>query len=392
MSIERAIQVKGPAKRVSAALSKLVAQHPFIANIALSLHIHMGGSEKGIPTAGTDGKSIWFNDDFVESLNDQELLFLVAHECMHPALMHIFRRKGRDMGRWNRAADYVVNQYLVDDSVGIMPKEGLYDKNLYEEGNGFAERIYDLLKEKDKGKGDKPGKGKGEGGALDVCIDAEPDVGGGETKSSMENEWKIRVVQAAKAAKMAGKCSANLERFVGGLVKSVVDWRDVLSDFLVKARNDERSWARPARRFASMGRYYPSISGEVMGEVVFAVDCSGSVSNEELTQYASEVVSVWNDMRPIKTHIIYFDHSVCHIDTFDVDTEPTISARGGGGTAFSPVFKAIEQNDFDPVACVFLTDLCCSDFGPTPEYPVLWVSTLHNKDVPFGSVIPMNLR
>ncbi|NBR24905.1 MAG: hypothetical protein EBU08_14255, partial [Micrococcales bacterium] len=58
------------------------------------------------------------------------------------------------------------------------------------------------------------------------------------------------------------------------------------------------------------------------------------------------------------------------------------------GTAFSPCFKYLEDNDIHPVAAIFLTDLYCDDFGNPPEYPVLWVSN-GTDTAPFGEVVMM---
>jgi predicted metal-dependent peptidase len=61
---------------------------------------------------------------------------------------------------------------------------------------------------------------------------------------------------------------------------------------------------------------------------------------------------------------------------------------GTGGTAFSPIFQFLEDNDINPVATVVLTDLCCDDFGPAPSYPTLWVSNYADK-APWGEVVKM---
>ena len=75
---------------------------------------------------------------------------------------------------------------------------------------------------------------------------------------------------------------------------------------------------------------------------------------------------------------------------FEQGEAPVIKPHGGGGTAFSPVFQFMRDKDINPVACVFLTDLCCGDFGDAPDYPVLWVST-HNDQAPFGEVVMMEV-
>ena len=333
--------------RISKAKTRLILEHPFIGTVAMNMVFRVSDE---CPTAMTNGKEVVLNPDFCGTLNDDELLFLVAHECFHPMLEHCVRRGDRDPMKWNVATDYVINQLLVDEKIGTMPKQGLLDRDIYDRGKGISDKIYHLLPEMDK---DKPNGGNENGEALDSCED------GGQSPAELEQqkaEWKVKVAQASQSAKMMGKLSANMQRLVGTLLKPKVDWRDVLQRFVVKQRNDDRSFARPNRRFISQGLYLPSVTGEGLGEI----------------------------------HVIYFDHEVCHADEFDRDTEPTFKPHGGGGTAFSPVFKYMQEKHINPVACIFLTDLCCSDYGDMPDYPVLWVSTYEKADTPpFGEVTLM---
>ena len=365
-------------KRISKAKTSLILEHPFIGSIALNMPMKVDNS---VPTAATNGKRVLFNEDFCNGLDDEELKFLVAHECLHPMLEHNFRRQERNPYKWNKAADYVINKLLTDEGIGKMPEQGLLDENIYQSGSGTSEGIYGILPEEDEG---NEGYG-GQGQPLDSCEDGE---GSPAEISQQQAEWKVKVAQAAQAAKMMGKMSAGLERIVDEVLKPKVDWREVLQRFVVKCKSDQRSWARPNRRFLSQGLYLPSVSGESLGDIAFAVDCSGSIGQDEINQYASEIRTVWEDHRPTNIHVIYFDSEVCHYDKFDRDNEPTIKPHGGGGTAFSPVFKYMQDNSIDPVACVFLTDLCCNDFGDAPDYPVLWVST-HSDEAPFGEVVMM---
>ena len=359
-------------KRISKAKTALILEHPFIGSVALNMPMSIDNS---VPTAATNGKRVVFNEDFCNGLNDEELKFLVAHECMHPMLEHNFRRGERDPRKWNQAADYVINKLLTDEGIGKMPPQGLLSDDIYNAGKGTSDGIFNVLPESQDGENDP----------LDNCEDGQ---GSPAEQAQQQAEWKVKVAQAAQAAKMMGKLSANLERLVGEILTPKVDWRDVLQRFVVKCRSDQRSWARPNRRFISQGLYLPSVSGETLGEIAFAVDCSGSIGQEEIDQYASEIVTVWQDHRPTKVHIIYFDSEVCHYDEFGQDDEPIIKPHGGGGTAFSPVFRYMEEHGINPVACVFLTDLCCNDFGDAPDYPVLWVST-HSDEAPFGEVVMM---
>ena len=371
-------------KRLSKAKTSLVLEHPFIGNIALNMPFEV---TEEVPTAATDGKRAKFNPNFCEKLSDEELKFLVAHECMHPMLEHPFRRGERDIRNWNKAGDYVINQLLVDEGIGKMPEGGLYDNDIWQQGNGTTDGIYKVLPIIDDGEGGVGSVG-GQGDPLDECLDAD---GSPAEKEQNAAEWKVKVAQAAQAAKMMGKMSAGVERFVGEVLQPKVDWREVLQRFVEKCKDDTRSWARPNRRFLSQGMYLPSTSGEAMGELVVAVDCSGSIGQEEIDQFAAEVTTIKEDSNPSAIHVVYFDSEVSHYDKFTRDDEVHITPHGGGGTAFSPVFKYLEEHNIEPVACVFLTDLYCGDFGAEPAYPTLWVTTDSNStDAPFGEVVVMN--
>ncbi len=371
-------------KRLSKAKTSLVLEHPFIGNIALNMPFEVTTE---VPTAATNGKMVKFNPDFCEKLSDEELKFLVAHECMHPMLEHPFRRGERDIRRWNKAGDYVINQLLVDENMGKMPEGGLYDNDVWQQGNGTTDGIYKVLPAEEDGEGGVGSVG-GQGDPLDECLDADGSPAEQEQNAA---EWKVKVAQAAQAAKMMGKMSAGVERFVGTVLQPKVDWREVLQRFVEKCKDDTRSWARPNRRFLSQGMYLPSTSGEAMGELVVAVDCSGSIGQEEIDQFASEVLTIKEDSNPSAIHVVYFDSEVSHYDKFTRDDEVHITPHGGGGTAFSPVFEYLEEHSIEPVACVFLTDLYCNDFGNEPAYPTLWVTTDSNStDAPFGEVVVMN--
>lgn len=371
-------------KRISKAKTALILEHPFIGSIALNMPMTI---DNNVPTAATNGKRVLFNEEYCNNLNDEELKFLVAHECMHPMLEHIFRRGERDAYKWNIAGDYVINKLLTDEGIGKMPEGGLLDTDIYNQNGGTSEAIYASLPQDDDPNGNGSGQGYGgEGQPLDQIEDA----GGSPAEQAQQQaEWKVKVAQAAQSAKMMGKLSANIERLVGDLLQPKVDWREVLQRFVTKCKDDERSWARPNRRFISQGLYLPSASGETLGELVFAVDCSGSIGQDEINQFASEITTVKDDHNPTKIHVVYFDSSVSHYEVYEREDELDIKPHGGGGTAFSPVFDYLEEHGIEPVACVFLTDLYCNDFGKATDYPVLWVSTSDMDEVPFGEVVMM---
>ncbi len=362
-------------KRIIKARTALVLEHPFIGSIALNLPFNFNDN---IPTARTNGKRIEYQPRFVESLKDEEVKFLVAHECFHPMLEHNFRRGGRDPRRWNKAGDYVINQLLTDDGIGKMPEGGLLNPALHQAGNGTTDGIYNLL----------PDEGEGGDDGNDPMDDCEDGDGSPAEKEQQAAEWKVKVAQAAQAAKMMGKMSAGLERLVAEVLQPKVDWRDVWYRFLQKCKNDTRSFARPNRRFIAQGMYLPTTSGESLGEIVFAIDCSGSITQQVIDQFSAEIHVTKDDFNPSVIHLIYFDSEVSHYERFGRDDTLHVEPHGGGGTDFAPVFEFMAERQIEPVAVVFLTDLCCNSFGNQPDCPVLWVST-DDGTAPFGEVVVM---
>jgi len=363
-------------KRLSKAKTNLILGHPFIGSIALNMPMELSDE---VPTAATNGKRVLYNPEFIADLTDEQLTFLVAHECMHPMLEHNYRRGERDPVKWNKAADYVINKLLVDEGIGKFIEGGCLDDNIYNNGGGTSDGIYSLLPDSDDGDGGNIG-GTGQ--------DLQDGTGSQAEQAQEAAEWKIKVAQAAQAAKMMGKLSANMSRLVDEVLKPKVDWREVLQRFVQKAKTDQRTFARPNRRFLTQGLYMPTTSGENLGELVFAVDMSGSISQDEVNQFSAECRTVFEDGRPEKLHFIFFSHEVCAHDTIGRDDDFVFNARGGGGTAFSPVFQHIEQEGLDPVGIVFLTDLYCDDFGDAPDCPVLWVTT-GREEAPFGEIVCM---
>lgn len=373
-------------KRLAKARTALVLEQPFIGTLALNLELRV--SER-FPTAATNGKWIEFNPKFCEELDDEQLKFLMAHEVFHPMFEHNYRIRGRNPKKWNMAGDYVINQLLTDEKIGKFIEGGLLNKATYDAGKGTTDGIYDILPEPPEGNGGGGQGGQPGGNPIPGTGDDVVEAEGSPAEVAQEQaEMRVRVAQAAQAAKMMGKLSANMERLVSQTLQPKVDWREVLRKFVQRQKNDTRSWAKPNRRMATMGMYLPSISGEVLGEVAVAIDCSGSVGEKELNEFAAEFKAIWEDMSPAKAHVIYFDSEVCHYDKFERGDDATIAAHGGGGTAFSPVFRYMEQHQINPVATVFLTDLYCNDFGPAPEHPVLWVTNGADK-APWGEVVRM---
>lgn len=130
---------------IAALKRKMLVKYPFFGSVVASVGYK---ENKDIPTAGTDGETIYYNPKYLESLSVEEQTFIFAHEVCHIAFNHILRSEGKDPELWNIATDGVINQFLKRDGLKMAP--GGVD--MVEAINYDAEQLYEkLLQEKQQG-------------------------------------------------------------------------------------------------------------------------------------------------------------------------------------------------------------------------------------------------
>lgn len=133
---------------------KLLSKYPIFGSVIANLDFK---PSYDIKTAGTDGKVLLYNPDFLDKLDISQQIFLFAHEVCHVAFDHIMRREGKDKDTWNTAADAVTNALLVHD--GLTMIDG--GVNIPEAINYDVEEMYNkLLKEKQQKQGAPSSQGK----------------------------------------------------------------------------------------------------------------------------------------------------------------------------------------------------------------------------------------
>jgi predicted metal-dependent peptidase len=123
---------------VSAARRNLVLDHPFFGVLSLRLDLVENGS---VRTLETDGRKLWFNPEYVNTLSKHELQGVVAHEVLHCANGHVWRMEHRNETQWNHACDYVVNPIVLD--AGMVLPQGMLDGTPYK--GMSAEEVYERL-------------------------------------------------------------------------------------------------------------------------------------------------------------------------------------------------------------------------------------------------------
>ena len=374
----------------------LLNHQPFFGQIALNTPVIFTDS---IETMGVDGVSLFVNPKFVEEKSQAELCGVIAHECLHVALLHPTRRGQRDPKKWNIATDHAVNLELLkairadDGYLMELPDDCLADPQY--EGMS-ADTIYNRLPD-DKGDdgdqpgdqpGNQPGDSPGDTGGCGEVFDAPADV----SVEEIEAEIKQRVVQAAHSARAQGKLPGNMESMIDDMLKPVVDWKSKLREHFERVFPSDYSWMRPNRRFLHEGLYLPGVEKDGTGHIVVGVDTSSSVSDDEIKQFISEINSICEDVVPEKVTVIYCHTNVWAVDEFEADEDFTVRPRRGGGTEFVPVFEEIEKRGIQPKALIYLTDLGCNGYPTTPSYPVIWGATDRYSTPPFGEVIDVKIE
>ena len=394
--------------RIQKARTTLLLDHPFFGTLLFRLG---GRPSSSIQTMATDGVSLFYNPQFVETLNAAELAGVLAHEVMHPALQHHTRRGDREHARWNMACDYAINPMLLDAGL-TLPKDVLIDNRF----RGMsAERIYNLIGEDEKqdGSSGQPDSQSGIGscrkenhslqsdacsaeptapltpGGVGQVLDAPaPEEGDAPSIAEQAREWQIAVEQAETVAKVAGKLPGGAVRAKEASQAARVDWRELLRRAWSDTIPADYSWIRPNRRHVWAGLYLPGVTSEGVGEIAIAVDCSGSVSSRQLGLFESEIRSILAAQLPRLVHVLYFDAAVQKVETYQAGQPVSLSPVGGGGTDFRPCFDWLRERGIVPETLVFLTDLCGRFPDQAPPYPVIWASTEARKP-PFGEVVPM---
>lgn len=355
-------------QKLSIARSRLLLDHPFFGVLSLRMQLV---EDANVPTLAVDGRSIFYNPDFIMSLEENLCVSAIAHEVMHPALDHMYRRNGRDPRKWNVACDYAANLILRDACLPIAP--GWLCSPAYRDMS--AEQIYEALPDDD---------GKGGPQPQDQMLPPPPGADG-ESQEDLEVEWKLATVQAAKIAKGRGDLPASIKRLLDDVLTPPIPWKDVLSAFMTERIKDDYSWRRPNPYYAHTGIYLPVRDGVGMGEVVIALDTSGSVASV-LDEFGSTVKDILNATAPLRVHVVYCDAAVNRVNTFDRGQEVTFEAVGGGGTDFRPVFDYVRDQGIRPACLLYLTDMYGAFPDSPPEYPTLWCAT-SDVPAPFGDVI-----
>ncbi len=424
-------------KKLATARTKLILDKPFLGALVLRLPM-VRAKDDWCETTFSNGKKLYYNEDYIDALSDDQTQFALAHEALHCALSHFARRQNRVKHRWDMACDFAINPMLIKDGLKP-PVDALY---LREYDDMTAEEIYPCLEDNDndqereleqqlnedsdndegeggsgdqrdqnegknqKQKGDK-GQGEEDGGARQDNSESSDGEGKGQKPPQEEGEgepdpltpqeieslnlqWQQRLASAAQQAIQAGKLGGSMARMVDHLLQPKLPWRMLLARYMTMIARDDYSYSRPSSRRGDP-MIYPSLRSAQL-DILIALDISGSISDKEINEFISEVDAIKSQLRARVT-LHACDSKLAEggpwlFEPWEEFTMPR-KFKGGGGTSFKPVIEWVEDQDKAPDLVVYFTDAQGEFSKQEPNFPVVWL-VKGKTPVPWGQRVQLN--
>jgi len=357
---------KNAGEKLVAARVKMLFKQPFFGNIACRLKLVDVTDQGWCPTAAVDGRNFYYNSEFVDKLDIDETVFLVGHEVGHCVYEHFLRRGDRDPKIWNMAGDFKINAMLVREKIGrlIDKVKPCYDPK-YENDGWWTENVYDDLIEQgvppmqtidvhleiDDGANDDGGAER-EGADMPMPTISKDDA------KAIADEMKNAIIQAA-ASVGAGNIPGEIKRMIGELTEPKMDWRQMIRVSLESTLVSDFTFMRPNRKSQFSNVILPGMLRDQQIDICIALDVSGSISQQDATDFLSEVQGIMDQFEQYRIRVWCFDTEVSGYDEFTSDDGRTINEfemTGGGGTDFMCNWKYMESQDITPDQFIMFTD------------------------------------
>jgi len=348
-----------------------------------------------IPRAGVcirDQIELHINPEFFENLPIKKRVAVLKHECEHILRDHIGRAKelapeiydGKNKAlednilssmkhkTLNVSMDLAINGIMQD-----LPEDGVFPKQFDLESGQTMEWYLAKLKD------DPKAKELMEFDGHELWSESEGD------KEIIKEKIRQAANKAARIARSAGKMTADQELLVSELNKATVNWRQQLKRFAARTIETAIDTSKKKRN----RRYGIMFPGTVKTETLHigvAIDTSGSVSDESLKQFMSEIGNI---AKYAKVTVIEADTEIKN--SYIYDPKKKYKVAGRGGTAYKPAFDFFNDKKNTVDSVIYFGDGDCYDTERLvkPKYPVLW-ALVGNQPPPttFGNVIRIEVK
>lgn len=350
------------------------------------------------PTAGVykDGINMFMciNPTFWKTLDIEQHKFVLLHELLHICFMHpssMWRFKNHSL--FNIAADLEINQHVLKvngtkgiDGMMVLKNFDMDRPEFYEKGTKW---YYDYLQD-EMDKGTKTGQK-----CQQICdaMDAARESGQpgqydghptwGDFRDMTDSEQRMiegqMKRQMARATQMNQKLIGNLPGTLKGYIDEIMnpkptyDWKALfrrLYTGYADTTYTKKTRKRESIRFPGM----PAVKIKKHSRVLCAIDTSGSISQDELVEFFTEV----EGMRKSGVQIV-----VAECDTRipkdgiyvyrNLNTIRNRQVTGGGGTDFNEPIEYLNQRSNQFNMLIYLTDGYASVPRVKSMKPIVWV-------------------
>jgi predicted metal-dependent peptidase len=399
-------------KRLVKARTQLMLDKPFLGNLVLRLPLKAAGS--WCKTSATDAKSFYYNPEFIERLDTHQIKFVLIHEALHCALTHFARRGNRKKHTWDLACDFAINPLLIKEGFhppldvpifrqyeGMIAEE-IYpmiddnldqepmDQHLYDDQNNEDSKDSDGgMREDDLTQKEKNQSGESKNNQSTSSLAQRPQSLNPDEIEKLATQWQKNLASSAQLAQEAGKLDGEFAKLIDFFLQPRVSWQSLLSTFMSRLARDDFSYSRPSRRPGNA--ILPTLRSHQI-DIAVAIDTSGSISQQEIDEFVSEINAIKSTIRSSITLIAcddkIFPSSPWRYESWEEINFPA-SLGGGKGTNFRPVFELLNSLDNPCDVLVYFTDAKGLFPEKIPNYPVLWL-VKGKETVPWGDRIQLN--
>lgn len=403
--------------KIRQARARLMEEDPFFAMLLMYMDFT---AVPGMKKISTDGRGIFFSADFMEKLREDELDFALCHLMMHIIEGHIWREDDLAGDNYHFACDIYVNCFL--EAMGFTKESYPHLGNIHRKIPLSGDDPLSLAPDEIYGRLPYSLYSLNERARSKFLPDtnimwSSSDIISGETiissslndpflyisesgSSGLKQVWQTRIASALKMTEYMyhGKgqseaASLLLRKIAERLKKPQLDWKRLLNSFVQETVSDY-SFTHPDRRFSDTPFFLPDFSDcdFILKEILFMVDTSGSVSDEELLSAYSELKGAAEQFNGKLTgKLCFFDTAVTKPASFcSADELLRIVPVGGGGTDFGAALSYVRNNirPEDTACIVIITD----GKGYYPDeslamgIPVLWLINNEVNTPPWGTV------
>ena len=391
--------------------SMLMNELAFVNSLLMQLPLQVSHDEN--TTVQANDLDLIVNPEYLATLPKKQQLYAMSQLAWHMALGDpVTVKTAEHKELFNLASDIYIDKMLMEDHGRILERVPGQDPRYFDrkdfDGKTRDEIYRKLIEEQKGGDSGNSGKSAATGLANDLTkprpSDAQGDSdeqdqkgNGGDSQApqqapmsdqELKDKLEDLVKNAAMQAKLAG---ANIPPSIAKQLEAIynpqVHWATVLERIVGSYKREDYSWLRFNKAYFAHGIVLPTLYNESIGDIVVAVDTSGSISDDAYQHILGNLTFIHSNLHPSKLHLVQFTdsiHNTMESEEGD-DLNEGIFERVNGGTDVNPVFDWVENQGIKPEVMIVFTDMYMPVVRHDPSYPVVW-GVIDNPQcsIPFG--------